>query len=239
MQFNNTTTKDGVIQWCEYYTGLGSTIISGDTTKLSEFTAYANGASRDIWHIIHNASGNWKYDDGNETDLPQATASLVNAQAKYALPSDALTVERLEYKDQNGNWFPLKPITQKEIGVAVDEFLDADGNPIYYTLVDRTIELFPAPDYSQATSLKVYYARGSVAFTTSDTTATPGFDSEYHDYVPMEASLKWLRINLPADARTTLLEGKTQEKRETIKQFYGRRFANKHARINRRPVSYR
>lgn len=239
MEFSNTTTREGIIQWCEKYTGIGNGNISGDSDLLLDFTAYINGAMRDIWHIIHYASGNWKYDDGNQTDLPQATAALVDGQAKYALPTDALTVERLEFKDESGTWTVLRPITQKEIGVAVDEFLDADGNPHYYRLLDDTIELFPAPNYSQSASLKVYYARGSVSFQSADTTDSPGFASEYHDYVPMEASLKWLRINLPSDTRTTQLEAQKQVKEDKIRQHYGRRFDNKAPRINRASSSWK
>ena len=79
MVFSNTTTLGGVIQTFERMTDQGYTAVTGDTTKLKEATNLANQKSSEIWHIIHEATGNWKYDDSNNTDLPFATTDIVNA----------------------------------------------------------------------------------------------------------------------------------------------------------------
>jgi hypothetical protein len=227
MVFSDTTNKLGVIQSCERYTGLSDGVISGDATLIKEFTAYANTAMRQAWHIIHEASGCWKFDDSNETDLPQATTALVSAQTKYALPSDTLTIQRVEIKDNSGEWFRLTPLIDAEIKGAVDELFSDDATPLYYKLMGDTIELFPASNYNSAGGLKVYYDRGMTSFVYTDTTKAPGFASEYHDFVPLFASLEWLVINMPGDARTAQIEKKYTQKTLDLKTFYNKRFPDK------------
>ena len=104
MNYSDTTNKDGIIQTIEELCDLGDTYISGDSTRLKQFTARINRVSSLVWHIIHKATGNWQYDDNNNTDLPFATTNLVLGQRRYTLPSDALTIQRIEIKDENGNW---------------------------------------------------------------------------------------------------------------------------------------
>ena len=237
MQFSDTTNNLGIIQYCEDYCGLGDTGISGDATKLKEFTRYSNRAMRQIWHWIFLAQGLWRYDDSNQTDLPQGTTTLTSAQATYALPDDGITVQRVEIKDENGNWVKLKQLTEDEITIAIEEFHDTDGQPVYYTLLADTIELFPAPNYTQAASLKVYFDRGIVEFANTDTTAVPGFASPYHELVAVGASLEWLIAKRP-DARTL---GELKEKwnmgQQQVSQFYSMRDKDKRVKLQRKYIS--
>jgi len=239
MQFNDTTNNLGIIQACERYTNLGDTTISGSSDKLKEFTAYANTSLRRIWHNIFMSSGNWIYDDGNQTDLPQATTNIVAAQALYALPSEAVTVQRMEYKDSSGNWSEIYPMTLEEIPTAVDEYMKTDSTPYRYRLVDDTIELFPAPADSVTGGLKIYFERGSVSFVSTDTTEAPGFVSEYHDLVPIGASLEWLKIHLPGDATTAQLKEDWMIGMDNIKKFYNRRFKDKKIVLTRAYSNYK
>jgi hypothetical protein len=239
MEFNDTTNYEGVIQSCERYTGLGKDSISGDSDKLVEFTAYTNTALRKLWHFIFTSTGCWQYDDSGQSDLPQATANIVQSQTKYALPSDSLTVKRVEAKDSSGDWYVLRPITVSDIGSAVDEYFDTDGQPSYYRLVGETIELFPASDYNSTGGLKVYFDRGSVAFESTDTTDTVGIAGEYVDLVPLYASLEWLKINLPNDARTAQLKEDYAVGVQTLKDYYTRRFPAKKKVLRRKFETYK
>jgi hypothetical protein len=224
MQFSDTTNNLGIIQACERYTNLGDTTISGNTDKLKEFTAYINTSMRRIWHKIFMSSGEWIYDDGNQTNLPQATTALVDGQATYALPTGALTIQRVEFKDESGIWTEIRPITLDDIHTAVEEYKKEDGKPDTYRLLDDTIELFPAPDFGQVASLKIYFERGSVAFSYTDTTQSPGFVAEYHDLVPLEASLEWLKIHLPGDGTTAQLKEDYTKTEANLMAYYNRRF---------------
>ena len=236
MVFSSTTNRNGIIQEIEKKTSLGVGTISGDANLLKDFTANVNNVGHRVWHIIHTATGNWQYDDGNNTDLPQATTDLTSGTAKYALPTEALTIQRIELKDANGLWYKLTPITQQEVSSAVDEFYKTDGQPSAYRLIGRTIELFAGPNYSSTGGLKVYYDRGSVDFATSDTTKTPGFASEYHEIIPYWVACDYLEVNQPTSPSLPKYEAKVKFYLDGIRQLYSGRFMNKKPMIGRRDV---
>jgi len=239
MVYSDTTNKKGVLQVFERKTDLGYGTVTGDTTKLAEATAIANEKNHEIWSIIHRATGNWQYDDSNYTDLPIATTNLVSGQARYALPDEALTVQRIEVKDSNGDWYKLQAITKEEIGSGVDEYFDEAGTPRQYTLVNGTIELFPASNYNSANGLKVYYDRASSDFLTTDTTKTPGFCPVYHALLPIKMSIDWLQIKQPSSISLQyLLKDEAKLEKELI-HFYGSRFKDKKPRIGRAYQSYK
>ena len=104
MEFSNTTNKNGIIQLAEDYTDLGDGYISGNSTMLKKFTAWANETGDDLWFAIWSSMGSWQWDDSNQTDLPQATTDLVSGQSRYTMPTSALTIKRVEIKDENGSW---------------------------------------------------------------------------------------------------------------------------------------
>lgn len=222
LQFSNTTDKNGIIQLVEFYTALGDGGISGNATLLKQMTAQINLAMSEIWHTMWSYQAGWQYDDANQTDLPQATANLQDGIAKVALPTDALTVNRIEIKDKEGNFYKITPITERQIGGAIPEFFETAGMPLYYRLLGRTIELFPAPATAQVTltsGMKVYFDRTGVAFASTDTTDTPGFSGEYHDLVPIKASIKWLQVHKPDSPTLSLLMAKELARIEELKEF--------------------
>ena len=193
MVFSDTSNLTGIIQLCERYCNFPVAGISGVSNLLKEFTVYANEANREAWTIAHKNYGGWQYEDSNQNDLPIATATLTASQKNYGLPSTALTVKHLEVKNTDGNWTRLIPLTTEQISEtgAISEFEETDGNPRYYSLMNDTITLYPAPDYTQAASLKVYYERGSHDFVYTDTTQTPGFASEFHGLIALGASRQY------------------------------------------------
>lgn len=233
MQFSNTTTKAGIIQEIERLTDVGQTYISGDATRLAEMTATINRINHRVWHTIFMATGNWKYDDGNQTNLPKATANLVSGQIAYALPTDLLTVERVEIKDENGDWYRLTPLMEEKIPGAIDEFQETDSRPIYYTLVNGTINLYPASDFSQDDSLKIYFSRDSVDFAVSDTTKSPGFASPYHEIIPIKASIEWYKVKQPNSPTLPILVQDDLKLEQNIKEFYSKRYKDYRPRISR------
>jgi hypothetical protein len=242
MLYSDTTNKNGIIQTNELYCGLGDAGISGNSTLLKQFTNLNNIANSRIWHLLFMHNGGWKYDDSNNTDLPQATQDLTASTAKYALPTTALEVDRIEVKDASGTWRKLQPLNLEEITGAIDEFYKTDGFPAAYRLVGSTIELFPAPATASVTltaGLKVYFVRGTSSFASSDTTKTPGFASEYHDMVPMKSSIEWLKINKP-DSKTLLRLKEDDIKRELqLMEYETKKFRDKQPpKIRARAYSY-
>lgn len=239
MEYNETTNNSGIIQTIESLTDLGDTYISGDTSRLKDFTNKTNRVQHRVWHLIHTATGNWSYDDNNQTDLPVATTDLVSGQLTYTIPSEALTVERVEVKDESDNWIRLTPITDEKIPGAIEEFQDTDSDPVYYKLKGNVITLYPSADYSQADSLQVYYDRASVDFSYDDTTATPGFASVYHDILPIGASIEWYKVKQPQSPTLQVLLQDYARLEMNIREFYGRRFKDYKPRISRRQERFK
>lgn len=229
-----------MIQEAERMTDLGYTTVSGDTTKLKEFTSLANNNSHKVWHTIFMSNGNWQYDDANQTDLPQATTNLTSGTAKYALPATALTVQRIEVMDTNSLWYKLTPITKELLGdMGVDEFFDADGTPTYYRLVGNTIELFPAPNYTQDNSIKVYFDRDSSDFATSDTTKQVGFASPYHQIIPLGMAIDWLKIKQPNSPTLAIYIQDYLKLEDAIKKYYNKRWKDFKPTIGRAKQNFK
>jgi len=227
MQFSDTTNKLGIIQSCERYMRLGDAGISGNAQLLLEFTAHINQVNRETWALIFDAYGGWQYDDSNQTDLPAAVDTITADQVSYALPTGALTIRGIEVKDEGGVWHQLKPITEEQIrdSQAMGEFYKTSGQPLFYQVVGDTVRVFPASDYTQASSFKVFFDRGSVAFASTDTTKAPGFYSEFHSVIPIGASLERLKIEEPDNSQVQWLDARYKEYQRDIVKFYGKRLS--------------
>lgn len=97
---------------------------------------------------------------------------------------------------------------------------------MYYVVTGDVIELFPAPDYSQATSLRVYFSQDISTFSGSDTTKVPGFASPFHRALSVGAALDFAMANGMND-KATMLQGLFNDYLFKIRQFYGQRFRDK------------
>lgn len=231
MQFNSHSTGQDIVTYSQKLTKTNSV-----SFPIAEATLYANQAIKAILTWITEVSGTWIIDDTNQTDLPEATASLVSGQDTYTLPTDADIINGFSVKDSAGNWTALTPITLQEIQSlqAEDEFFESDGNPIYYRLIGNVVQIYPASSYSQSASLKTYFQRNAVLFTTTDTTATPGFSSRFHEAVAVYIALQYAKINQLACKEelqrdwdgNEAVSGREGGFKKAIKKFYSQRFAN-------------
>ncbi len=198
-----------------------------DTTQyvLKDRARNINERYRAVWGWIFEVYGGWIFDDSNQTDLPQATTTLTSGTAVYSVPTGALAIQGIEAKDSAGNWSVLQPITTEQINEsqAVDEFSETNGIPRYYRLVGETIELFPAPNYTQAASLKVYFNRDISVFASTDTTKTPGFAAPFHRALSVGAALDFAMANSMNEKISTLSQMWVDFERR-IKNFYSERY---------------
>jgi|TARA_Y100000310_G_scaffold311518_1_gene357845 hypothetical protein len=228
MQFSDTSNLDGIVQDITFLLGnIGTT-----EYVLNDRARNVNERYRQVWEVIFNAYGGWEFVDNNISDattLPWGEVNLVSGTAVYALPSAALTINGVEVKDSGGNWSVLTPLTYEEIREvqAVDEFNSSNGVPMYYVVTGDVIELFPAPDYSQATSLRVYFSQDISTFSgTGDDTKVPGFASPFHRALSVGAALDFAMANGMND-KATMLQGLFNDYLFKIRQFYGQRFRDK------------
>jgi len=201
--------------------GFNANDISGDSTRLYDFTRLINARYRQAVAWVWKNTGDWQFDDSNFTTLPIATADLVAGQQDYELPSTAQKIARVEVKDNDGDWIRLDPIDWDQIDDALPEYLETDDLPIYYDLVGRSIFLYPAPSSSAVTTsngLKVYVARDVDSFTYNDTTQEPGIPINFHRLLSLGASLDYsIGRNMTKQAKD--LQEQLNDLRTTFSEF--------------------
>jgi len=151
-----------------------------------------NNAYERVVSLIMQVDGRWEWDDDNQTNLPIATTTLVAAQQDYTLSVNHLDIKRVEVLDSSGNYVHLTPINESDLrGVALTEFMETDGMPVYYDKVGSSIMLYPAPatgSVTLAAGLKVYFSRPPLLFSAAEVTTgtkVPGFNSLYHSLIPL------------------------------------------------------
>lgn len=188
---------------------------------INALTREINKAYHRVASWIQDSDGTWQYDDTNNTTLPIGTTDLVSGQQDYSLDDTMLEVERIEIKDSDGNWVKLKAIDQSQIGQALDEFQETDGDPIYYDKVGRSLFLYPAPNYASTGGLKVHFQRHANIFAVTDDTKEPGFADVFHGVLSAAAAL-WYANKYKKDEVPALVDEIRGYERD-IKKFYSRR----------------
>lgn len=231
MTFNDTSTKNGLLQNCESLCNLGDTGITGNTVYLNKFTGWLNDSYGKVCMAILTVDKNWRWDDFNygdvsNTDIPVATATLVTGQRDYILPratnssnqSTLWKVYKVRLKNTDGTWYDVIPL-----GTDEDEIADS-GRPTHYRLLANSIRLSgpPLTNYLTLTAgIQVWFQREFDRFTTSDTTQQPGFISAYHYLLPLEASATFLLPNEPKQSANYL--ALFNDGLEKLKQSYAQR----------------
>jgi len=196
LTFNDTSTKNGLIQVCEdeIFGSYGD--ISSNTDRLYQFTRLINEALNRVTSLIFRSDGRWQFDDQNNTDLPIGTTDLVTTvgseQQDYGIAVTHLKILGVEVKDVSGNWIQLQPIDQADLmDNSVTDYLKTAGLPRYYDKIGNSIFLYPKPKATSVTStagLKLRFQRPPSYFVYTDTTKVPGFNSLYHSLVALIAS---------------------------------------------------
>ncbi len=197
-----------------------------------------NNALERIVSLINHSDGRWQWDDSNNTDLPIATTDITINQQDYSLATSHLELSRAEVQDSSGNWSKLIPLDQTDVyNQSLTDFLKTASLPVYYDKLGNSVFLYPKPNYTQAASLKLFFTRGPSYFTSSDTTKTPGFNSLYHDLVPLWVAYNFAIANGKQNAQLLLQEIQTRE--DSLKEDFALRSKDDHIRIRARPRSYK
>lgn len=179
MQYNSHATNQDIVSLADKMAKSNPV-----SFPIAEKTLYANMGNRIILTEIFNAYGGMKYDDRNNTDFPYSTTDLMSGQDDYALPLDLGQLEKVYVQDQNSdNWTELEPLALDNIHTEPD-FMDVDSNPMFYRVIGNSIKLYPASSYSKDDALMIEYTRDISTFVTTDTTKTPGFDTQFHEAIP-------------------------------------------------------
>lgn len=199
----------------------------------SEVTSSSNRAQERITGLIRQAQGRWQWDDSNNSDFAIATATLNEDQQDYELDPTHYRIERVEVKDEAGNWTKLVSIDQADVyDQSITNFLSGSGIPQYYDKVGNSVFLYPKPSYTQAASLKVFYERGPDYFETSDTTKTPGFNPLFHRLIPLWCAYDYSFIN-GLDA-TDRLRSEINVMEDQLQDYYSLRDKDEHIGLRAR-----
>lgn len=151
-----------------------------------------NNAYERVVSLIMSCDGRWEWNDDNQTDFPIATTTLTTNQQDYTLAVTHLNITRVEVKGTDGNWTQLVPISQSDLkGESLTQFMVSSGLPAYYDKIGSSVVLYPAPNYTQTASLKIYCQRPPVLYTSAEVTTgtkVPGFNSLYHNLISLWAA---------------------------------------------------
>src|SRR3990167_9355000 len=212
-------------------------LCDADSTSLTDanLLIFINKAYERITGKLITKTGNspWPFGDSNYTAFPTYAMNLVNSQAEYQIDSlvAPLTIMAVEVMDVNGNYFPIKPISLRDIredGFAQTEFYETDGRPFYYEKRENIVVLYPAPDngvnVTLTNGLKIFFLRTADVFTAAQvTTGTkePGFPSPWHDILAYDAALLFC-LNYKKD-RVGFLLGERDKREKELMDFMAMR----------------
>ena len=202
MKYSDVTNKDGAIQFCESLMKLGDGGITNDTVLFKQITSYFNQACKKVETALLRVDKNWKWDDFNYTDFPIATIDLVDQQRDYTLPastsggnaSTLWRITRVRIKQLNGLFYDISLLPDNWDETQVGTNYNS-GIPTTYRLIGNSIRLSSIPKTASVTltgGLEITFQRSGVDFTTSDTTAQPGFPNAYHDLPCYDAAASYL-----------------------------------------------
>jgi hypothetical protein len=134
-------------------------------------------------------------------------------------------VTGVEIKNTGGTWEKLLPmsIDQIETFQAPSQFLNSPAVPRYYRLQGSSVTLYPAPNYTQASSLRVHFWQDVLSFAVTDTTGkTPGFAAPFHRALSIGIALDWAIANKPE--KVVMLSQMWQDYEIRIRKFYSHRY---------------
>lgn len=198
----------------------------------------ANNALERVTSLIFQSNGRWQWVDSNDNTLPIATTDLFAEQQDYALEVAHLEITRMEVKDQSGNWYKLIPIDQADVkDTSLTDYLKTSGLPVYYDKLGKSIFLYPKPSYGQEESLKLYLQRGPSYFVTTDHEKAPGFNTLYHDLIPLWIAYNFALANGKSNAQALMAEITTKE--DALKEDYALRGRDDHIGLRTSNRSWR
>lgn len=198
-----------------------------DADKIRNF----NKAYQNVATLIWESAGGWQFDDSNATTLPLAKTTLVHNQQDYTLPTTAQRLEAVMVKDSAGNFQKLKPFDIHDVTIALPEYFETPGMPLYYDLIGRSLMLYPTPSSAYCTlasGMGVYVNRDVTEFAvTAGTATTPGFATAYHPILSYSAAIEYTHDQ---DKRQMFV-GRRAEMEEGLKRFYSKRPVETKTRI--------
>jgi hypothetical protein len=210
---------------------LGKTANDSTSLPVSDFCRSANVYYRKAAYIIWRNTVGWEFDDSNYANLPTATTTIVDEQQDYGLPTNALSLERVEVLDIDGNYVKLTRMDKEEvISEAMSEYYKTPGMPRRYDVYANSVLLYPKPstDYVTATKgLKLYLSRDvsvpSTPVAYRNISTQPGFQITFHPYLAYGAALDYGIAKNYTQTKIELLKTALQEYEIQLSDYSSKR----------------
>lgn len=226
MQFNPSSKVDSIIADIDFLLfGDGSTF--NTDYSLVDRTRGINIVMDEAVAELFKADPNFMWDDTTNPDFPIATLDLVANRDNYVLPDASLVFNRVRIKDTNGIYKTLTPKNRKEIS---DSELDSYGTPDKYYKIDNAVFPIPVPNYSSTGGVEIEFQRGANHFLSTDTTKSPGFASQFHQFLSVGASLRYAIANGMKE-KMSLLNTEKEKIKLSIQAHYQRRSPDERPKI--------
>ena len=217
MTFNNGT--DSIVSDINFLVNTDDTIY-----PLTDKARNANKYYAKAFTLVRFANTRYRLKD-TENTFDSSTFNLVAGTGTYSssgvLPdvvNENSIVTRVEsFIDATGNDSRvLINITESEIPIAKTDFFEQNGVPIYYEIIGTTITLYPAPDYTVAAGLRVYFTDGVKPFlgdnSASDNARIPSIPYDFHEYISKGAAYEYAIANDITKAETLKRDMTVMEK---------------------------
>lgn len=204
LNFNDTSNFRGLVQIYEKEIGKERGFVSGNTNRMKEFAAAVNLAWDDYVALAIKASGDWQFDDSNQTDYPIIKTDIVSGQRDYTFVTDEsgnliLDIYKVALKQNPTTtiYTDIYPIDVQSEPYLVEEFNDTNltGVPQWYDKTANGITFRTIPNYNATEGLLVYINREPSYFTSTDTTKKPGCPGVHHRYFALKPALDYARQN--------------------------------------------
>jgi hypothetical protein len=229
MLFNPADKSNSIISHIDFLLfGDGSTF--NTEYSLIDRTRNVNITWDEVVSELYKADPNHKWDDTTNSDLPFATTALLANQNHYDLLDSALVIHRVRMKDQSGKYVTLTPVLRREL---TDSELESTGTPEKYYKIGGVVFPIPVPDYGATDGVELEFQRGANHFTISDTDKEPGFNSQFHQLLPVSAALMYAIAHGMSKKIQVLLSEKERIK-TAMTEHYERRSPDEQPQIRLR-----
>lgn len=220
MQFNPTDKSDSLIGDIDFLL-FGDSSTLNTKYSLTDRTRNINISYDEAVALMYRADPMYKWDDYTRTDIPIATLDLSSGADHYDLLDEAQVIHRVRMKDENGNFQTLEPVERRELS-DTELRTTYTGTPSKYYKMGGVIFPIPIPDYGASDGVEIEFQRTGNHFETSDTTAKPGFNSQFHQFLSVSASLRYAIANGMKEKVVVLTQQK-QQIADAMREFYERR----------------
>lgn len=167
------------------------------------------------------------WDDFTNANFPIATIDLEAGKDHYTIPDASLVIHRFRIKNQDGKFVTLTPKMRRELS---DTELRSTGTPSKYYKIDNAIFPIPVPDYGASSGVELEFQRGANHFSSTDTTAVPGFNPQFHQFLSVGAALRYAVANGMKE-KVSQLSVEKERIRAAIREHYERRSPDDRTRM--------